>query len=461
MIRALWFFILLAGFSYLAARLADNPGAVTLDWLGYRVETTAGLLLTGLLIVALLLATVFRIWSYFRRAPRRMARARREWRRRRGYKALTQGMVAVAAGDAQEARRLARKADTLLAEPPLTMLLSAQAAQLSGDDEAAGKFFEAMAEKPETEFLGLHGMLNQRLHEGDTEAAMELAEKASDLKPKTDTVSATLLDLQIKNGDWEAAEDTVRKSIRAKLIDADSGRRRRGVLNYQRSIEAEAEGRLGDALQMAQRANTLAPSFVPAALRTARLLADAGKRRKAVSIIEEAWVRNPHTGLARLMEELAPGGKPSDKLHAIEKLAGNNKDHMESHLSVAQAALAAALWTEAREHLDAVKTENPPGRFCRMMAELEEGANPDSEAAHDWLKRAALADPDPAWICGHCGNVVAEWEPVCGRCEEFDSLSWDTPPRVTRLERPPKAVADAAEAPPNPGAAPLEPDANS
>ena len=108
-----------------------------------------------------------------------------------------------------------------------------------------------------------------------------------------------------------------------------------------------------------------------------------------------------------------------------------------------------------------MKTENPPGRFCRMMAELEEGANPDSEAAHDWLKRAALADPDPAWICGHCGNVVAEWEPVCGRCEEFDSLSWDTPPRVTRLERPPKAVADAAEAPPNPGAAPLEPDANS
>ena len=229
MIRALWFFILLAGFSYLAARLADNPGAVSMDWLGYHVETTAGLLVTGLVIVALLLATVFRIWSYFRRAPKRVVRARREWRRRRGYKALTQGMVAVAAGDAQEARRQARKADNLLAEPPLTMLLSAQAAQLSGDDEAAGKFFEAMAEKPETEYLGLSGMLNQRLQDGDTEAAMELAEKASDLKPKTDTVNATLLDLQIKNADWEAAEDTVRKSIGAKLTDADSGRRRRGA----------------------------------------------------------------------------------------------------------------------------------------------------------------------------------------------------------------------------------------
>jgi len=438
MIRALWFFILLASFSYVAARLADNPGAVSLDWLGYHVETTAGLLVTALLVAALLLATVFRIWSYFRRTPRRIGRARREWRRRRGYKALTQGMVAVAAGDAQEARRLARKADMLLAEPPLTMLLSAQAAQLSGDDEAAGKYFEAMAEKPETEYLGLSGMLNQRLQDGDTEAAMELAEKANDLKPKTDTVSATLLDLQIKNGDWEAAEDTVRKSVRAKLTDADSGRRRRGILNYQRSIEAEAEGRLGDALQMAQRANSLAPSFVPAALRTARLLADAGKRRKAVSIIEEAWVRNPHSGLAQLMEELAPGGNPSDKLHAIEKLAGNNKDHVESHLSLAQAALAAELWTEAREHLDAVRDGRNHGdhssRFCRMMAELEEGDNSSSDAARNWLKRAALADPDPAWICGNCGNVMAEWEPVCGRCDEFDTLAWETPPRITRMK---------------------------
>lgn len=434
MIRAIWFFIFLGAASYLAAWLADNSGEVSLDWLGYRVETTAGILLTGLLIVALLLATIFRIWSYFRRAPRRLGRTRREWRRRRGYKALTQGMVAVAAGDAHEARRLARKADQLLAEPPLTMLLSAQAAQLSGDDEAAGKFFEAMAEEPETKYLGLHGMLNQRLHEGDTEGAMELAEKASDLKPKTDTVASTLLELQIKNSDWEAAEDTVRKSVRAKHTDSETGRRRRGVLNYQRSIEAESEGRLGEALQLAQRANSLAASFVPAALRTARLLADAGKRRKAVSIIEEAWVRNPHPDLARLMEELAPGGNPSDKLHALERLAGNNKDHMESHLAVAQTALAAELWTEARQHLDAVSQDNPTGRICRMMAELEEGENRNSNAARDWLKRAALADPDPAWICGNCGNVVAEWEPVCGRCEEFDSLEWKTPPRVTRMD---------------------------
>ena len=81
----------------------------------------------------------------------------------RGYKALTQGMVAVAAGDAQEARRQARKAENFLADPPLTMLLSAQAAQLSGDDKAAGKFFKKMSERKDTKYLGIHGMLNQAI----------------------------------------------------------------------------------------------------------------------------------------------------------------------------------------------------------------------------------------------------------------------------------------------------------
>src|SRR5207244_3592662 len=78
-----------------------------------------------------------------------------------GYRALTQGMVAVAAGDAEEAQRQARKADVLLAEPPLTLLLSAQAAQLGGDEDAARRFFSEMLNRPETEFLGLRGLLMQ------------------------------------------------------------------------------------------------------------------------------------------------------------------------------------------------------------------------------------------------------------------------------------------------------------
>ena len=445
MIKAVWFLIVLALLTVAAALIAESPGAVSLNWLGYQVETSVGVLIAAVTILSVLLATIFRIWSFIRRSPGRVVRSRREWRRRRGYKALTQGMVAVAAGDGTEAKRLSKKAENLLAEPPLTMLLSAQAAQLAGDEKAAGKFFDAMSELPETKYLGLSGKLNQALQEGDKDGALELAEQANELKPKTDKVSTTLLDLQIKKGSWVEAEETVRKGVKNKLIKGDAGRRQRAVMQYQKSQEAEVEGRLGEALQLAQRANSLAPSFVPAAVRTARLLQGAGKRRKAASVIEETWVANPHPHLAAVMEDLAPGAGPQEKMRTLEQLASYNRDHAESHIAIASAALAAGMWQEAREHLEAAAGDNPSARVCRLMTELEEGENGDAEASREWLRRAAQAEPDSAWVCTSCGNVLADWVPICERCENFDTLHWTAPPRVTQISPPERRTTESED----------------
>ncbi len=438
MIRAISFLILIAVFSLIAILVSDNPGTVSLKWLGYKVDTSMGILLASVVFASILLTIVYRIWLSIRNAPKRLGKAHRDWRRDRGYKALTQGMVAVAAGDPQEARRQARKAENLLADPPLTMLLSAQAAQLSGDEKAASKFFEKMSERKDTKYLGIHGMLNQAIQDGDKDVALELAEKANDLHPKTDKVSKTLFELQVQSGNWNEAEETVKKAIKDKHLDVEVGRRRRSVILYQRSVEAESDGKLDDALALAKKANNLAPGFVPAAVRTARLLQGAGKRRKAASVIEEIWVNNPHPMLVEVIEDLSSGVGEQERMRTVEKLASYNKDHPESHLAIIKCALAAKMWQEAREHLNAVTgkydEELPPARVCRHMAELEDGENHNLEASREWLKKAAIAKPDSAWNCSHCGQIMADWEPLCKHCDSFDTLEWKTPPRVTKMQ---------------------------
>ncbi len=437
MIRSIWFLILIALISVIAAILTDNPGAVSLNWLGYKIETSVGMLLSGILIISVCLTVAYRIWFFIRNVPKRVSKAHLDWRRNRGYTALTQGMVAVAAGDAQEARRQARKAEDFLADPPLTMLLSAQAAQLSGDEKAAGKFFEKMSERKGTKYLGIHGMLNQAIQDGDKDAALELAEQANDLRPKTDKVSKALFELQVQSGNWEEAGETIQKAVKDKYLNIEVGRRRRAAIFYQRSVDAEATGKLTDALAFAKKANNLTPGFVPAAVRTARLLQGSGKRRKAISIIEEIWVTNPHPLLIDVIGELSPGVGAQEKMRTVEQLASYNKDHLESHLAIAKFALVAEMWQEAREHLTAasldLQDDAVPARICRYMAELEEGENHDLEGSREWLKKAAVAEPDSAWNCNHCGQVVADWSPLCTHCKTFDSLDWRTPPRVTRI----------------------------
>ena len=129
MIRAIIGIVVVTALVAAAVFFADHPGRVEILWQGWQIQTSVAVLAAAAILAALVAGLLFSVLSLVVDSPRRLMRARREWRRRTGYRALAQGMVAVAAGDPQEARRYAKRADLLLADPPLTLLLSAQAAQ--------------------------------------------------------------------------------------------------------------------------------------------------------------------------------------------------------------------------------------------------------------------------------------------------------------------------------------------
>ncbi|MBT5309330.1 MAG: heme biosynthesis protein HemY, partial [Rhodospirillaceae bacterium] len=104
MIRAIGFLIVLAGLSALSVWFADNPGQVSLVWQGYVIETSAAVLVMGIVMIAIAAAVLYRLWVALKQAPGKIARNRRDAKTRRGYQALTRGIVAVAAGDAVEAK---------------------------------------------------------------------------------------------------------------------------------------------------------------------------------------------------------------------------------------------------------------------------------------------------------------------------------------------------------------------
>ena len=430
MVRAFLFLVVLGFLSWAAYVLEEPPGSVTMHWRGYRVDTSFGVLVGAVAAIAVVAALLYQLWLFLRGLPARIGRLRRDRRRRGGYLALTRGMVAVAAGDAEEARRQGKRAEGLLNDPPLTMLLSAQAAQLAGDEGAAEKFFKAMLDRPETEFLGLRGLLTQGVKRRRWNEALTLARRAYRLKPDSAWVAGNLFDLQVRAGQWTDAELTFAESIRDGRVPAGLATRRRAVLLYQRALEAAARGEANDSAKLIHRANGLDPGFVPAAVRLARLLAAEGKGRKAATVIENAWVRQPHPHLFEAYREARPAADGLEAVRAIKRLVRSSPDHRESLVALARAALEARLWGEAGRHLAAVTGDHPPVRVCRLMAELAEGEHGDAERAREWLVRASLAEPDPAWVCDHCGNVTETWAALCGNCGSFDSFAWKTPPRV-------------------------------
>jgi HemY protein len=416
-----------------AVIVADHPGRVAVVWQGWRIDTSVAVLVLAAFVVAVVAVVMVGLLRRLFGGPRAFLRARRERRRRDGYRALTQGMVAVAAGDADEAQRYARKADVLLAEPPLTLLLSAQAAQLKGDEDAARKYFAAMLNRPETEFLGLRGLLTQALHRGEESTALRLTERAHTMRPKTPWVLTNLIELQVRAGEWRRAEGTLSELVKAKLVPAVTGRHHQAALLLAQSrAAADSDG----ALALAGDAQNLVPDFAPAAVRCAQLLQRAGQPHKAAKAIETAWRREPHPHLAAAYGMLFADEAPLERVKRYERLAALKPDHLESHLAVAEAALAAQLWGEARRQLaaaggdDAAAGSTPEARVCRLMAALEEAEHGDGAAARLWLGRAGEAPPEPLWVCASCAAESRDWQPLCTRCRGFDSLVWRTPARA-------------------------------
>jgi HemY protein len=449
MIRALWFLLKVAVVIAAAIWLADRPGTVSVHWLGYAVEAPFWVALLVTIVALGIAALGYRLIRGLIRTPYRIRRHSRVRRRERGYRALTQGMVAIAAGDAQTARKMARKADGLLNEPPLTMLLSAQAAQLQGDERAAREYFTAMLERPETAFLGMRGLLTQAIKSGDRVEALTLARKARGLQPNTPWLLGTLYDLEAQAGDWAAAEGTLQQAIQAGAIPTDEGRRHRAVLLLERSFEAERRGRADAALSHAQAAHDMMPGFVPAAVRLARLQLAADRLKPAAKVVERAWRHSPHPELADIYRSIVSSYDPLTRVRLFQKLVRQSPDSAESHLAVARAAIDAQLWGEARQHLNRAMEIGPTRRTYRLMAELDRGERHDEDAAKDWLTKAANAPEDPVWTCSSCGAVSHNWGGLCGHCGAFDTLTWKAPTVAVPLMEPtdiPPALARPATA---------------
>lgn len=449
MLRLIVFLVVVAALVGVGVWFAERPGDVTVTWLGWRVDTTVPVLLVFMLALLGALALAYRFLAGLVRAPRRLRSHRRESRQRKGYMALTDGLAAVAAGDARLARKQARRADHLLGSPPMTLLLSAQAAQLSGDAAEAKRHFQAMLDRSETAFLGLRGLLTQALKDGDHVAALDYARRAHAMNPEADWLTKTLFDLQARAGLWTEAQATLDTAARRGLFPRDEVARKRAIILHERSRAAESDGDRRAAIKLAREAHAADGALVAAAVQLARLLVEEDKPRKAAAVLEESWARSPHPDLARAYMDLWRNEDALKRVKHAERLLQAAPQAAESHAVAGEAALAAQLWGQARKHLQAAAELRPTAGVYRLLARVEEEEPGDAAAARDWLAKAAEAPPDRLWLCRECGTTPETWSALCGHCGAFDSIAWSAPLHVpgrpSLMPPPPSAAASETD----------------
>ncbi len=424
MTRLILFLLAILGLSFSFSWLADNPGTITVDWQGYHAEPTVFqvVVMTAVLTVLGICAwTLLRqIWT----SPAAVSHFLTKRRQQRGLDALSSGMIAIGAGDRATATRYALQARKSLPNEPLTHLLRAQAAQLSGDRATSRRIFEAMLSAPDTEQLGLRGLYLEAAREGENEAQRQFAERAVALNPKLEWPVEGLFELQCKDGDWSAALETLNLARRHGTLEKAAVDRRRAVLLTGQAMALE-DSQSDKALGLALEAHALAKDLVPAAAIAGRLLAARGNTAKAAKVLQKTWVRAPHPDLAVVYAYARIGDSPRDRLDRVKQLAALNPHSNESAIAVANAAIEAQDFDQARDALSALVDGRMTRRVATLMARIEKEQHGDKGRVRQWLARAVHAPRDPAWTAD--GVVSDTWAPASPVTGALDAFQWRVP----------------------------------
>jgi len=424
MVRVVLFLVLLGLLAFGAAWVADQPGTVSIVWLGRQIEFEVLTGIVALAAAAAIAMALIAIAKWLLTSPAMARRALRRRRARKGSEAVTRGILAVGAGDRRSAERHAHDAEKFAPGQPLTLLLKAQTAQLSGDRGGAEQAFRAMVESPETRLLGLRGLYVEAQRRGDQTAARALAEEAVKDAPSAAWASQAVLENQTLAGDWDGALTTIERQYAARTIDREKAKRLRAVLLTAKAMAAEDHDP-ASAKTLALEAHGLAPTLVPAAVVAGRLLAADGDARKASRVLEASWKATPHPDIAEVYAHARRGDSRLDELKRVEHLARLVPSHPEGTMAVARAAIDAGEFERARKVLEPLVADSPTQRACLLMAELSAKDGGDHGRAREWMARALRAARDPVWTAD--GQASDVWFPASLVSGRLDAFEWKVP----------------------------------
>lgn len=351
-------------------------------------------------------------------------------RERKGFQALSEGLMALASGEGKLAMAKASKAEKYLQQPELTNLITAQAAEMTGDKRKAEQVYKRLLANDATRFVGVRGLMKQKIADGQVETALKLAKTAHDLKPGHAETQDTLLQMQAQAEDWSGARKTLDAKLKYGNLPRDVHKRREAVLALSQAKEIFADGSDVAAREAAIEANRLSPDLIPAAVMAAHGYVEQAQPRNAVRVLKKAWDMRPHPDLARAFAAIAPDETPEQRIKRFRAITKIHPEHRETKLLLAEMNIASGDFPQARRALGDLIEGDGDARIFTIMAAIERGEGSSDVIVKGWLARALAAPRGPQWVCDKCNNIHGEWVPICDNCEALDTLSWTAPPKA-------------------------------
>jgi len=374
MTKAIFYFIILAASVAISVWFANAPGAVELEWHGWRVNTSVAVLLILTAAIWVTISFLVIACRTLLGVGRSFGTARKSVRFSRGLDALAHGFAAVHGGDLTSAMKAARKARSGLGDIKVTRFLQQQTSQIIKNNRWATSKTGELLEDPALELAILRDLAECALKKGDHQVALEYTERALESKGSPIWARSLALDLNIALARWDHAANMFSLEDLEELVGAEAASKLKSTLYVHAAKAAIAANDTKNAMKWARNALVIEPHQADASAELGRALIALGKEKKAATELERAWAKNPHPLILSAYLEIDPSESNLCRASRVKNLVASQPEHPESRLAMANVSLSAELWGQARNRLEPLLDEGTAmhvrTRAAALMAQV-------------------------------------------------------------------------------------------
>ena len=389
MIIILRLILIIALVALVVSWLAKQTGSSQIQWLGYQIEISTSLLVSLVILFAFFVMLFDRIFRFIRNWPKMLSYGWQFRRKTNGERALSLGFVALAAGDSRSAQKQAKKAEKLLGKALLPDLLAAQAAHLSGDENAARRYFAQLSKQKDTAYYGLIGIMNLQFQNKDTERSLEAAKKALKIQPDSTAALTHIFWREIEARNWKRALEIIvlLKPQLANFAEQKEQFKNREIgLCYLVADNASEEN---EKIIFLKRALNINDSNIACRVALGRLYHKKEMIKQMIKVAERGFILNPHQDYIDLLR-VNFTGNTSKFIARLTKLARQSEHKIDAYRLVIAVSLDADILPPASSLLSEIPINEMTNEDYLLTSELAEKQN-DPVRVKNALQEAARA----------------------------------------------------------------------
>lgn len=431
MLQLVWFLtkigLLVAGALWLAAR----PGQVDIQWMEYEITIHFGFFLLLFFVLLLLTIGLTRFSLFFTGLPGRQKLKKTIKNNEKGMEALTLSISSATAGDYGHSQYQAERAMKLLpGSQPIPLLLQANAMRKQGNHQKAEESLKEMLSHPEGAVLAARALIKNAVEQNNVVGALSYARTAEkDYKGKDKGwLLATLYELEAKAGNWQDAENSLNKAVKAKAVEKSKAEEAFIAIRTSLAIEHQLNDDTKNAVKLLKSVLKKDPAFVPAVRNLFQLYMKQGKKRAAANLIKKAWSKAPNPLFKDLWAEAgASFNKNSNDVSWLRKLTNHYPKHIESYLAHAENNIHTENYEYAKQNLELATEVDEQRRIYKLWITLTEKTGGSEASVRHRIEQMADAKTDPTWVCALTGQTYDQWNAIAEPHGSFNTIIWSSP----------------------------------